>query len=125
MSTGFYQQGICYAQLQDAIDAHFQSQPNYILSTGFTTVFILPFKDAHNVWSYQKTTVSDVGTSTNQFTIPLNNPTFSSCQTVDFSQYDINPANVLYVLTWGLSYLLIMWSLGYAIGVAKRAIDKV
>lgn len=125
MSTGFYQNGVCYARQQDAVDSHFQAEHNSITAQSLSTVFVMLNKNTNGSWSYQKTTVTDGGVSTQQFSLALNNPIFSSCETVDFSQYDITPANVLYVLTWGLSFLLIMWSLGYAIGAAKTVINKV
>ena len=43
---------------------------------------------------------------------------------VVLAQYQITATNILYVLTWGMGVVLLMWSLGYAIGVAKSVIAK-
>lgn len=36
----------------------------------------------------------------------------------------ITPDQVLHVFSWGFGVVLLFWSLGYAIGVAKMAISK-
>lgn len=38
--------------------------------------------------------------------------------------YTITPEQVLTVFGWGFGVVLLFWSLGYAIGVAKMAISK-
>lgn len=38
--------------------------------------------------------------------------------------YTITPEQVLSVFSWGFGVVLLFWSLGYAIGVAKMAISK-
>lgn len=125
MAIGFYFNGNCYASQQNAIDTSFQSQATFISIDSTTTNFIFHNRDSHGAWSYQKIIVSALGQPASQYTLPVNAPTFGSCDTADFSQYDITPSNVLYSLTFGMSFLLIMWSFGYAIGAAKKIIDKI
>lgn len=36
--------------------------------------------------------------------------------------YNPTPAGILYVFTWGAGAILLPWSIGYAVGVAKRSI---
>lgn len=43
----------------------------------------------------------------------------------DFEQLGITAPEVLYVLSWGLGFILFMWSLGYGIGVAVKLIRTV
>lgn len=124
MTNGFYQNGNCYSDKQNAIDTHFQNQPTSITVTNGVNQFIFHTRDSSGAWSYQKTNISDLGTVTNVFNIPVASPTFGTCQVLDFSQYDINPANVLYVTSWGLGFLLLMWSMGFAIGIATGVIKK-
>ena len=38
--------------------------------------------------------------------------------------YGVTPENILYVYSWGMGAVLLPWSLGFAIGVAKRVISK-
>lgn len=38
--------------------------------------------------------------------------------------YEVTPEQVLSVFTWGFGVVLLFWSLGYAVGVAKQAISK-
>jgi len=40
------------------------------------------------------------------------------------SQYDITASSILYVMSWGVGVVLLMWSLGYAVGVAVSLIKK-
>ena len=37
--------------------------------------------------------------------------------------YQIAPADVLYVFSWGFGAVLFFWSLGYSVGVAKKLIQ--
>ena len=38
--------------------------------------------------------------------------------------YSLSPDEVLHVFSWGFGVVLLFWSLGYAIGVAKGLISK-
>ena len=38
--------------------------------------------------------------------------------------YEVTPEQVLSVFTWGFGVVMLFWSLGYAVGVAKQAISK-
>lgn len=39
--------------------------------------------------------------------------------------YQIAPADVLYVFSWGFGAVLFFWSLGFAVGAAKKLISLV
>lgn len=41
-----------------------------------------------------------------------------------FETIGINATDILYVYTWGVGAVFFLWSLGYAIGVAKATIKK-
>lgn len=38
---------------------------------------------------------------------------------------NVTPEAVLYVYAWGIAAVMVPWSLGYAVGVAKSAIRRV
>lgn len=42
----------------------------------------------------------------------------------DFELLGVTPEAILYVFTWGMGAVLMMWSLGYAIGAAVTALKK-
>lgn len=35
----------------------------------------------------------------------------------------ITPSSILYIYTWGMGAVLMMWALGYAVGAAKKGIN--
>jgi hypothetical protein len=37
----------------------------------------------------------------------------------------INPASIAYAFAWGLGSVLLIWSLGFAVGAASQAIKKI
>lgn len=41
------------------------------------------------------------------------------------SIYNPTPESILYVFTWGMGAVLFSWSIGYAVGVAVKAIRRV
>lgn len=48
---------------------------------------------------------------------------FVSCQPGDeFLQLGFTPEEILYVTSWGVGVVIFLWSLGFAIGAAVRAI---
>jgi hypothetical protein len=43
---------------------------------------------------------------------------------LNFENYGVTPEQILLVLTWGMGYILLMWSLGFGVGTAKNMISK-
>lgn len=44
---------------------------------------------------------------------------------IDFALYGITPEMILFVLSWGMGYLMLMWSFGYTVGVVKDTVKKI
>ena len=40
-----------------------------------------------------------------------------------FADLAITPENILYVYAWGMGAILLPWSLGFAVGAAKKVIN--
>ncbi|MCF6281454.1 MAG: hypothetical protein L3J28_04450 [Candidatus Polarisedimenticolaceae bacterium] len=39
--------------------------------------------------------------------------------------YGVTPENILYVFSWGMGVVLMSWSVGFAVGVGIKMINKV
>lgn len=44
--------------------------------------------------------------------------------TFDFELYGINPDSILSVLGFGFAFIILMWSIGFAVGVSVGVIKK-
>jgi hypothetical protein len=77
--AGYFENGICYAEQQQAIDAHFQSiQPTITNAT--TTIKHEYIKQTDLSWSLVKTSFSSNGSVTQNYSITAGTPIFSTCE---------------------------------------------
>lgn len=77
--AGYFESGICYAEQQQAIDAHFQSiQPIFLNST--TSIKHEYIKQPNQSWNLVKTSYSSTGVATQNYSISAGTPLFSSCE---------------------------------------------
>lgn len=120
MATGYMSHGYCWSTLQDATDTHFE-----YIQPFFTSSNIVEYvRQASGQWAYKSSTVNGSGVITQQYSALLPTPQFTTCTVGDLSMYDINPANILYVTSWGMGVILMMWALGYAVASAVKVINK-
>lgn len=78
--TGFFESGICYAEQQQAIDAHFQSIPPSILTGSSLSYKHEYIKQTDLTWNLVKTSYSSDGIPTQDYSITAGTPIFSSCE---------------------------------------------
>lgn len=81
MATGWFNNGICYSSLSEAINTHFQAIPPTI-STTTNSQSVHQFQlQTSGIWNSVHYTQATNGSRTNQWTVPTINPFFPSCQT--------------------------------------------
>jgi hypothetical protein len=129
--SGLAYEGYCYPALADAITAHSseisESSEMVILIQGSNIV------DSHNVnFTYAVMNLL-TGTSSSR-TIPVK---FYDCPVIGplasgqeltasyLSTIGIDSSTILYVYSWGMGAVLMMFALGYAIDAAQSIIKKV
>lgn len=71
--------------------------------------------------SVQRVNANADGSCPTDAFIILNNADYS----LMVQAYEVTPEQVLQVFTWGFGVVLFFWSLGYAVGMAKKMINKV
>jgi hypothetical protein len=45
-------------------------------------------------------------------------------ETVDYAALGVTPAELLFTFTWGAGAVLALWAVGYAVGAAAKAIQR-
>jgi hypothetical protein len=53
------------------------------------------------------------------------NASASTISSLTLETIGINPVSIAYVFAWGLGSVLLIWSLGFAVGAAVKSIKKI
>lgn len=109
MAAGFYAKGVCYGTTQEAINGFYSAhQPVYQLSA--TNSYKLQWLYVAGVWKEQKSTITNTGVSTVNYTINAPTNVYANCTTngPTFSEvFDVPLAADLQTL-WMIPFAVIM-----------------
>lgn len=78
--TGFYQNSICFPEIQQAIDAHFQAIKPVFIRDSTNDIQFSYLRDNDGIWYLRKSTIDSLGAVTTNYTITATNPNFGTCQ---------------------------------------------
>ena len=81
MATGYLSEGVCWASVMEATDAHFQSIPPSSLTVSTTTITYLHsyIKQANGTWNFVKQSYSSTGSPTLNYSVAMPTLNFYAC----------------------------------------------